>query len=192
MDFVRSSEDAAPPRYLSGMGDMTTAAQLLAGIAIALFHKEKTGKGQLVDACLLRSAMYVQGCALTMASAAQTKSGRKGFDPERLSPTRADRTGVYNPALNNYKTKDGRYLMLVGVEMMRHLPGILKAVGLEPLVAELKGYPKNRKMLISELDHVFAQRTEAEWIETLDRAGVWYTRVAKMEDMLDDEQAIAC
>ena len=45
---------------MAGMGDLTTAAQLLAGIAVALLHKEKTGKGQLVDACLLRSAMYVQ------------------------------------------------------------------------------------------------------------------------------------
>lgn len=192
MDFVRSDEEAGPPRYMAGMGDLTTAAQLLAGIAVALLHKEKTGKGQLVDACLLRSAMYVQGSALTMASAAQTKSGRKGFNPDKLSPTRADRSGVFNPAMNNYKTKDGRLLMLVGVEMMRHLPGILKAVGLDRLIAELQDYPKNRKMLIGELDKAFAQKTEAEWIETLDRAGVWYTRVAKMEDMLDDEQAIAC
>jgi len=192
MDFVRSDENAPPPRYQSGLGDLTTASQLLAGIGLALFHRERTGEGQLVDACLLRSAMYVQGCSLTMASVAQTNTGRKGFNPERVSPVRADRTGVYNPAMNNYKTKDGRYIMLVGVEMGRHLPGILKALGLEYLLSELKDFPKNTSMFIAEMDKAFAQKTEAEWIDVLDTAGVWYTRVAKLEDMLDDEQANAC
>lgn len=84
MDFVRSDENAPPPRYLAGMGDLTTASQLVAGIAVALLHQHKTGQGQLVDCCLLRSAMYVQGCALTMASVAQTKSGRPGFDPNKV------------------------------------------------------------------------------------------------------------
>ena len=73
-------------------------------------------------------------------------SGELAAEPAvwQLSPTRADRSGVFNPAMNNYKTKDGRLLMLVGVEMMRHLPGILKAVGLDRLIAELQDYPKNR------------------------------------------------
>jgi len=192
MDFVRSSEDAAPPRYQSGLGDLTTASQLLAGIGIALFHKERTGQGQLVDACLLRSAMYVQGCSLTMASVAQANTGRKGFNPERPSPIRNDRTGVFNPAMNNYKTKDGRFLMLVGVEMGRHLPGMLKALGLTRLIPEMQHFPKNTKMFIAEMDKAFAEKTEAEWMEIFDKAGVWYTRVTKLEDMLDDERANAC
>lgn len=195
MDFVRSAEDAPPPRYQSGLGDLTTASQLLAGIGIALFHKERTGQGQLVDVCLLRSALYVQGSSLTMAAAAQAKlppGAPKGYNPDRPSPIRADRTGVFNPAMNNYKTKDGRLLMLVGVEMGRHLPGILKALNLAHLVAEMKHFPKNTKMFIAEMDKAFAQKTEAEWIDVLDKAGVWYTRVTKLEDMIYDEQANAC
>lgn len=192
MDFVRSSESSAPPRYQPGLGDLTTAAQLLAGIGIALFHKARTGRGQLVDACLLRSAMYVQGCSLASASAAQAKTGSKGFDPDRPSPMRADRTGVVNPANNNYRTKDGRYIMLVGVEMMRHLPGILQVLGISDLLKEMKGFPGNREMFIAEMDRAFATKTEAEWIQLLDKAGVWYARVRKLEDMLHDEQANAC
>eukprot|EP00928_Gymnodinium_smaydae_P048041 TRINITY_DN32091_c0_g1_i1.p1 TRINITY_DN32091_c0_g1~~TRINITY_DN32091_c0_g1_i1.p1 ORF type:complete len:390 (+),score=58.66 TRINITY_DN32091_c0_g1_i1:55-1224(+) len=192
MDFVRSSEDAPPPRYQSGLGDMTTASQLLAGIGIALFHKERTGKGQLVDVCLLRSAMYVQGCALTMASAVQANTGSKGFNPAKPSPLRADRTGVFNPAMNNYRTKDGQYLMLVGVEMMRHLPGILEALGIPHLIKEIKGFPANKAMFVAEMDKAFAQKTEAEWVDIFDKADVWYTRVRKLEDMLHDEQANAC
>jgi len=189
MDFVRSDEDAAPPRYMAGMGDLTTAGQLLAGIGLALFHRERTGQGQLVDACLLRSAMYVQGCALTMSSVVQNKSGIKGSP---LKFARADRTGVTNPAMNSYKTKDGRYLMLMGVETMRHMPGILKALGLPHLEPELTNFPKNRKDLIREMDVAFATRTEAEWVAIFEESDVWYTSVGRMEDMLHDEQANAC
>merc|ERR1719181_2196230 len=76
--------------------------------------------------------------------------------------------------------------------MGRHLPGMLKALGLAHLLSELKGFPENRKMFNAEMDNAFAQKTEAEWIEILDKAGVWYTRVTKLEDMLHDEQANAC
>ena len=38
-------------------GDTTTAMQLVAGIVIALYHHERTGKDQLVDTALFRSGM---------------------------------------------------------------------------------------------------------------------------------------
>jgi len=195
MDFVRSDEDAPPPRYMAGMGDLTTSTQLLAGIMVGLYHKERTGKGQLVDACLLRSAMFVQGSMLTMASVAQTKAGRKGFNPDKISPTRANRNAVYNPANNSYQTKDGRFLMLMGVEMMRHLPKILPALGLPHLMSEIKDMmtsTKKRMAMIAAMDAAMATKTEAEWIPIFDAADVWYTRINKMEDMLNDEQAVAC
>ncbi|CAK0909611.1 unnamed protein product [Prorocentrum cordatum] len=163
-----------------------------ASASIALYHRARTGRGQLVDACLLRSAMYVQGCSLAMSSAAQAKTGSKGYNPDRPSPMRADRTGVVNPANNNYRTKDGKYIQLVGVEMMRHLPGILQALGIPHLLKEMKGFPGNKDMFIAEMDKAFATKTEAEWTQLFDNAGVWHARVRKLEDMLHDEQANAC
>jgi crotonobetainyl-CoA:carnitine CoA-transferase CaiB-like acyl-CoA transferase len=38
-----------------------TASHCLAGVLAALFARERTGKGQLVDACLLRSGIYTIG-----------------------------------------------------------------------------------------------------------------------------------
>merc|ERR1712232_1099789 len=188
MDFVRSSEVSTPPRYLSGMGDLTTASQLLAGIGVALFHRERTDRGQLVDVSLLRSGLYVAGCQLTMAAARP-----KDFPPEK-NVARADRSAVYNPAMNNYKTKDGQFLQLVGVEMGRHMPKVLKALGsswgLERLAADAKNF-KSRELVISEMDKAFKEKTEQEWIEILEAHDVWYTRVRKLEDMLVDEQALA-
>eukprot|EP00929_Paragymnodinium_shiwhaense_P090621 TRINITY_DN50795_c0_g1_i1.p1 TRINITY_DN50795_c0_g1~~TRINITY_DN50795_c0_g1_i1.p1 ORF type:complete len:398 (-),score=68.81 TRINITY_DN50795_c0_g1_i1:120-1313(-) len=185
MDFVRSTEAAPPPRYLAGMGDLTTASQLLAGIGMALFHRERSGKGQLVDVALMRSGLYVAGCQLTMAA-----TRPKDFPPEK-NVARADRSGVYNPAMNNYRTKDGKYLQLVGVEMKRHLPNILKVLGLERIMPELKNYPKSRKLIIAEMDRAFAEKTEQEWTDLFDASDVWYTRVKRLEDMLQDEQALA-
>jgi len=42
---------------------------------MALLHKYRTGKGQLVDACLFRSGLYILGCPLMMAAGDEASSG---------------------------------------------------------------------------------------------------------------------
>src|SRR3546814_3430986 len=48
MDNVRSAPDAPPARSLPGMGDHATAMSLFGAIMMALFRRERTGKGGLV------------------------------------------------------------------------------------------------------------------------------------------------
>lgn len=140
----------------------------------------------MVDASLLRSGLYVAGPVLTMSA-----TRPRDFPAER-NVQRSGRTRVFNPAMNNYKTKDGRYLQLVGVEMHRHFPSIFKALGLtEKLLPEVKNFPKSRQLMISEMDAAFAEKTEEEWIKILDSHDVWYTRVRRYEEMPYDEQAEA-
>ena len=57
-DFFRGSDQDPLPRNLGAFGDHVTAIHLLSGIGLALFHKQRTGKGQLVDACLFRAAIF--------------------------------------------------------------------------------------------------------------------------------------
>ena len=61
-DLLRPDDAAGTPRYAGGFGDHATAGQLVAGVAMALLHKHRTGQGQLVDACLFRSGLYILGC----------------------------------------------------------------------------------------------------------------------------------
>ena len=54
-DYSKQAEESAPGNFPPGFGDHVTAMQLVAGVALALFHRERSGQGQLVDAALLRS-----------------------------------------------------------------------------------------------------------------------------------------
>ena len=55
MEIARSSDDSPMPRFPGAIGDNTTSMQMVAGVALALFHRQNTGQGQLVDAALVRS-----------------------------------------------------------------------------------------------------------------------------------------
>jgi len=63
MDHVRASPDAAPGLSVPGMGDHPTAATLFAGIAAALYRREKTGKGGHVSTSLLANGLWSNAVA---------------------------------------------------------------------------------------------------------------------------------
>src|SRR5205085_11018806 len=107
-----------------GFGDHVTGVSALAGIVAALYSREKTGKGQVVDVSLLRSGMYALGWDIGM----QLTNGKLQDTPQReVSPT---------PMLNSYKTADDRWFFLIGLEADRHFPGICNAIGKPELVTD--------------------------------------------------------
>ena len=77
--------------YPGGNGDHTTALSLLAAVLGALYHRERTGEGQMVEASLFRSGIWTVGCAVT----AWAGHGSTQF--------RTERTDFYNPLLNACK-----------------------------------------------------------------------------------------
>jgi crotonobetainyl-CoA:carnitine CoA-transferase CaiB-like acyl-CoA transferase len=66
-DYMRTDEGAEPPRFPGGIGDHTASMQLFGGVALALFHRQNTGEGTLVDANLLRAGLWVSECRQTQA-----------------------------------------------------------------------------------------------------------------------------
>jgi crotonobetainyl-CoA:carnitine CoA-transferase CaiB-like acyl-CoA transferase len=58
MDITKSGEESPPPREPGGIGDYNTGMQLLGGVFAALYDREKTGRGQLVDASLMRAGIW--------------------------------------------------------------------------------------------------------------------------------------
>ena len=58
-DITRPSDKSPPSRYPGGIGDHTTGMALMSGIGMALFYRERHGRGQLVDASLLRVGTWV-------------------------------------------------------------------------------------------------------------------------------------
>ena len=45
--------------------------------------------------------------------------------------------------------------------------------------------------LIAHFDHVFSQKSQAEWIDILTKAGLMFSPVQEMKSVLEDPQALA-
>jgi crotonobetainyl-CoA:carnitine CoA-transferase CaiB-like acyl-CoA transferase len=165
-----------------GIGGMTIAG----GIAAALFHRERTGEAKVVDVSLLATAMWVLSPDIVAS---------KLLPPEMSQLPWAPRTARFNPVVNNYKTKDGRWLILVHLQPDRYWPDLCRRIGrpdlaTDPRFKDAKVRFENREACITELDRTFAQRTLAEWRIALDgMEGPWApTQTAR--ELHEDRQAI--
>jgi crotonobetainyl-CoA:carnitine CoA-transferase CaiB-like acyl-CoA transferase len=104
-------------------GDAPSGAMLAGGVAAALFAREKTGRGVVVDVALLATAVWQLSTDLTATAVLRE-------DPKRLS---AGKT-LANPMVGPFRAGDDKWLMLNMLDDVRHWPPLCKALGLDDLV----------------------------------------------------------
>lgn len=174
-----------PPFQRGGMGDHNTGLAAAGAISAALFAREKTGRGQLVSTSLLREGMYTMSFDMSLCL-------RFGI-PVAV----ADRKSMGNPAINNYRDRDGRWFWLVGLEGERHWPPLARAAGHpewidDPRFAEPAARAANAAELIARLDAIFATKTREEWGAIFDAEHeLWWAPVQSLDEVLQDPQAHA-
>jgi crotonobetainyl-CoA:carnitine CoA-transferase CaiB-like acyl-CoA transferase len=177
-------EGAQLPYQRGGMGDHLTGLAAAAGISTALYHRERTGEGQLISTSLLRLGAYMVSWDLNIALR---------FGAPTI-PTSRDAAG--NPLINGYKAADGKQFWLLGLEGDRHWPALMRAIDRpdiadDPRFTDLFERARNAAALIELLDAHFATRPRADWIDAFDREGVWWAPVQAVHDLPQDEQARA-
>jgi crotonobetainyl-CoA:carnitine CoA-transferase CaiB-like acyl-CoA transferase len=175
---------AAPPILPGGMGDNVTAIAIVAGIMGALFHRERSGQGQLVSTSLLRTGIYSIG----MDVSTRVGLGRIAPPPPRTKPQ--------NPLMNPYCAGDGKWFWLVGAESERHWPGIVEALGDPALAADERfATPRERRRnaeaLVAAIDALAARHTRAEWAAIFRSGDVWWAPINSVDDLLQDPQVLA-
>ena len=94
-----------------GFGDLQTGAALAGGIGTALFHRERTGKGVVVDVSLLSMGLWAMG---------MTISGTSVLDVDQLP--HQHHGNATNPLVNEYRTKDGGFVALAFLQSDRYWP----------------------------------------------------------------------
>ena len=109
---------------------------------------------------------------------------------------RVTREQTHNPAFTAFRCKDGQWLQLLGLEFQKHLPLQLDALGITQRLVQIglattSDQMRNRSALLREMDAAFATRSRAEWVTRFRERGVWHCEVARIEDVLKDEQAHA-
>ena len=181
---LMAPDGIAPPGIRSGMGDHITGMTTVAGILAALLERERSGRGQLVEASLLRTGIYTVGWDLGI----QMRFGKIGS----VRP----RTTEMNPMCNCYAAGDGRWFWLLGVEADRLWPKLCEAVDRADLLTDERfSTARSRRheasTLVELLDGVFARFTRDELTDRFDRHDVWWAPVNTPAEVLTDPQVIA-
>ena len=173
-----------PPIQRGAMGDHTAGITGAAGVAAALYARERTGKGQLVSTSLYRVGLF------TLAWDVNVRL-RLG-----VPATPVTRGTMPNPMISSYRTKDDRWFWLLGLQGDRMWPDLVRAVGApewtkDPRYQSLAGRAADCGHVTALLDEIFGQRTLEEWRAIFDREGVWWAPVNTMDDIVADPQAEA-
>ncbi len=177
--------DGLPPFQRGGMGDHSTGLAGAAGIAAALFHRERSGVAQLVSTSLLRQGVYTIGFDLNI----KLLWG--------LTLAAGHRDAIGNPSTNNYLAADGKRFWIVGLEGARHWPPIARVVGHpewleDPRFDTPRARAENARELIALLDEEFAKLPLDSWAEKFEEEpDFFWAPVNSPDDLLEDPQFAA-
>ena len=175
---VVGEEGRPPVRVGPSIIDQGTALWGVVGILSALYRRRDTGKGGVVDVSLFETA----AAWMVMHAAQYLASGeiptRHGSGANGIVPYRA------------YRTTDGDLVVAAGNDgLFRNLCEVLGFKWFEE--SRFKTNPdrvKNAQALYAMIEIEMAKRSNAEWTETLDAAGVPCAPVQDVAQMLGHEQ----
>ena len=160
-----------------GQADLLTSLFINQSVLAAIYSREKTGKGQKIEANLLNSVVgfHVQEITAYL---------HKGSNPERSE------SGIPNPWVGApyglYNTKDG--YIAIGMNSVQKLA---KIVGLPQY--DSKEYASNnviesRDEIRFAFDVVFQKKRTDEWLEILLKEDIWCSQVNNFDEMVKDSQ----
>ncbi|MFG1698960.1 CaiB/BaiF CoA transferase family protein [Nonomuraea sp. NPDC049309] len=165
----RAGGKPTPP--INTLGDFAGGGLMLAyGVLLALYERERTGKGRVIDAAM------VDGAAVLFAMFYQAvQSGAWGPRGTNLLDTGA-------PQYDTYETADGQYLA-VGALEPKFWAELLRRMGLDgdsdlPDRDDPAQWPALRDRLAQE----FRKRTRAEWEEVFDGSDACVSPVLSMAE----------
>ncbi|WP_309092894.1 CoA transferase [Phenylobacterium sp.] len=168
----------------SGVGDHTTSLATVSAILAALYERERTGEGRLVQTSLLATGVYVMSSDL----AVQLKFGRLASARTRDNPI--------NAIANLYKSADGRWFVHNPRGSGGGWQAFCQAAGRPELVddprfATGKARRENAKALTEEFDRAFAALPFDEIARRLDEADLVWAPVQTPADVAADPQVAA-
>ena len=180
MDAVRPSGGELA-MSTAGMGDHPSSISLVAGISLALYARERTGKGTKVSTSLIANGVWSNSILIQAALC-----GGVPYVP----PTQA---GTSNAMLNHYRTADDRSFFLVLVKEATEFEQFCTAIGQsdlcsDPRFEKIEERRANAPALVAILSDWFARRPIAEWQQIFDAHAITYGVIATSEEAVTDAQ----
>lgn len=180
--FAQTLPDGEPPKPPGSIGDLAGGATLAGAIAAALFRRERTGQGAVVDNTLYGVGTYLMSQSLLAGSVEA---------PGLLPHRQADATIAL---ANYYRTRDGRWIAL-SVLLDAWWPDFVHHLGRPELLedarfADARARAVHARALVGILNEIFAGQDYSQWCSRLaTMKGVW-APVQNREEVLADPQAL--
>ena len=181
--YVTGEPDRPPARAGISIGDSLAAMHAVMGITMALHERERTGRGQVIDAALYESVLAVMENLVTEYDLTGYERERSGSVLPGIAPS------------NAYPTAGGE-LILIGGNGDTVFARLTEAMGRTDLKADPKFVDHaSRGVNQHELDAVIADWTSGfalpDLLALLESKGVPSSRVFRAPDMLEDPQFVA-
>jgi CoA:oxalate CoA-transferase len=182
MMSVTGHPGGPPTKAGSSIGDITGGLFVLAGIASALYHRERTGQGMKVDVSMLDGQIAI----LEHAIMRYVTSGRP---PEPL--------GNRHPSITPFEpfaTADRPIIIAAGNDAL--FVRLCRALDLVELTADPRfaSNPKrngNAEALKTSLEAVLRTAPASHWLAKLEAAGVPCSLIHTVADAVENEQVQA-
>ena len=181
--YVTGEPDRPPARAGISIGDSLTALHAVIGVMMALHHRERTGRGQMIDAALYESVLSVMENLVTEYDLTGYVRERSGSVLPGIAPS------------NVYPCANGESL-LIGGNGDAVFARLAATMGREDLAADPR-YATHaaRGENQAELDGIVSAWTRnwplPELLALLEANGVPCGRIFRAPDMLEDPQFAA-
>jgi len=176
--YVTGSADEPPSRAGISLGDSLAALHAAIGTLVALHERERSGRGQVVDAAIYESVLAMMESMLPEWQQTRYQRERTGPVLPNVAPS------------NVYPTREGENVLIAANQ--DSVFGRLATVMERPdLVTDARFATHSaRGEFMAELDALIAEWTAGfdadDLLEALHRAGVPAGRIYRAKDMFDD------
>ena len=180
---ITGHEETGPTRAGFAVCDVLTGATAAFGVSSALFQRNQTGKGQLVDVSMLEATLAFlagQVADYTVAGHRQQLSGNQAVSRR--------------PTANLFRAGDGYLLLAVNTE--KQYRALMAALGREdtlgdPSFADWFARQENEPALRAIIEQALAKKSAREWEKILEAAGAPCASLWKVEETIDHPQIVA-
>jgi len=163
MMSVNGQPGGPPTKAGTSIGDITGGLFLLAGIAAALYHREKTGTGRFVDVAMLDGQLAILESAIMRYAATGQVPGQLGNRHPSITP--------FEP----FAAADRPLVIAAGNNaIFSRLCAALGRADLtaDPRYASNSSRTRHAEELKADLEAVLRSKPAEHWIEVLEAAGV--------------------
>lgn len=158
---------SVPSVQVAALGGSLNA---ISGILMALYARERTGKGQLVNVDLYSSAINAEITTISSVIGCR-ETGMPSFG----------RTASHYYSV--YKTKDGRYLSIGTIEP-KFWQKMCRLINLPELESRQFDFAHSAEIK-AKLAAAFAGKTQAEWLELIGKDEFCVTPIRTLQEALD-------